>query len=453
MALPDDNIDILETLDSTAEKDVPEVFLKKLISIFEHSKEEIVEFLKAKSMIILKSLRDQVFAEMVIKLPQYAGRELYARRKGDMLAEDIYVFAFSAVNSLPDKRLTKCLKPVLDLDATHLSSDDDVTDAPNIQNIVELCIQLQDKVNKLEKTVKSQNDRIAILEGNATNAQMNTLGRLDNKSRRGARDQAEGGVAEQPATGAEPGPQAAPSQPGDAPSDKTQINKVVQERVAIGEAQRKPTQNPGPQGAPPQQAVNPNPGGEAVEDGGFRHTTQERRNIQRGQHRLRAAATDQADVQGTSTENHRISAAPQSGRHLVYVGKLSPNTTNALIRQHLHDNNITDIADVVCLTNRFPSSEVSFCVSLDNEASMNKMFESNMWPLGVVIRPFRPSRPRRSNYRGTQNGRSWQQRGPRHPRLQDYDNDGPKGNNNNHWSNRNSMYGQAPRFGVGGRRY
>ena len=105
---------VLETLETLQETEFLTVFVNKVITIFEHSKDEIVDLLMTKSVPVLKKLRDMIFAELVLKLPRFAGREMYSRRKEELWAEDIYVFAFSAVSGLPDKRLDKCLKPMLD---------------------------------------------------------------------------------------------------------------------------------------------------------------------------------------------------------------------------------------------------------------------------------------------------------------------------------------------------
>ena len=118
-----ESTNILETLDSVDEQGMPLMFINKQVSIFEHVKDEIVEFLKTKSIPVLKELRDLVFSELVDKIPQYAGREMYQRRKADLLAEDIYVFGYSAINALPDRRLIRqCLKPILDLNSIILDS-------------------------------------------------------------------------------------------------------------------------------------------------------------------------------------------------------------------------------------------------------------------------------------------------------------------------------------------
>ena len=142
-----ENIDVLETMDSVNDQEFPLLFINKLVSIFEHSKEEIVDLVKTKRLPVLKQLRELTFAELVAKLPEYASREMYARRKSDLLAEDVYVFGFSAINALPDRRLSKCLKPTLDLNSTSLSEhEDDIStnDAHVIQSLTEMCILLRD---------------------------------------------------------------------------------------------------------------------------------------------------------------------------------------------------------------------------------------------------------------------------------------------------------------------
>ena len=50
---------------------------------------------------------------------------MYARKKDELVAEDIFVFLYSTNNALPDKRLSNCLKSELDLNATHLTVNDD----------------------------------------------------------------------------------------------------------------------------------------------------------------------------------------------------------------------------------------------------------------------------------------------------------------------------------------
>ena len=45
----------------------------------------------------------------------------------------------------------------------------------------------------------------------------------------------------------------------------------------------------------------------------------------------------------------------------------------------------------------YHSRESSFCVSLGSESSTVKAFSPNLWPIGVIVRPFRPAR--KNSYR------------------------------------------------------
>jgi hypothetical protein len=149
-----------------------------------------MNLLKSKSKIILKQLRDLSFSELVANLPEYAGREMIDRKKGELLAEDIYITSFSAINKIADKKLNKCFKQS-DLDASQCSTvEDDSQENQDLKSLIELCLTLQEKVSSLEQTVKSQNDRINALETNSTTDKLNILN-LQNRSM----DQPEAGAS------------------------------------------------------------------------------------------------------------------------------------------------------------------------------------------------------------------------------------------------------------------
>ena len=66
---------ILDLLDKLSDKDIIETFINKIIPIYEHSKEDITEVLKSKSVQVLKQLREALYSELVLKLPEFAERE------------------------------------------------------------------------------------------------------------------------------------------------------------------------------------------------------------------------------------------------------------------------------------------------------------------------------------------------------------------------------------------
>ena len=94
----------------------------------------------------------------------------------------------------------------------------------------------------------------------------------------------------------------------------------------------------------------------------------------------------------------------------MYVGKLSPNTTCDDIRCHLTDIHIGDVNDVIKLNGRNKQKESSFCLSFNSEVSMVKSFVPEIWPAGVIVRPFRPARSR--NRRGSQDNGNTRPRQP-----------------------------------------
>jgi hypothetical protein len=140
---------------------------------------------------------------------------------------------------------------------------------------------------------------------------------------------------------------------------------------------------------------------------GFQHSSQERKSILKGNFIVNAASS-QGDVCGTSTASHRIKSAVHTStnaKYLVYVGKLAAKTTSDDVHCHLSDVGINNVNDVINLNyGNTTVKERSFCISLGDEMSMVNLFNGNMWPSGVIVRPFRPARPNRHRY-GRTNGR------------------------------------------------
>ena len=193
-------VNILESMDTVIDEEFPEMFINKVVPIMEHSKEEITDLLKSKSKTVLKQLGELAFAELAAKLPQYADKELFAPRNYELVAEDIYVFCFSATNALPDKRLDKsCLRPQLDFDSTHIEMNEANLQAneenKDIQSLISQCLKIQEKVMNLEATVKEQETRISNIEAENTRSKLKTV--ISASSDRST-DQAEGRVLGQP---------------------------------------------------------------------------------------------------------------------------------------------------------------------------------------------------------------------------------------------------------------
>ena len=400
-----ESADVLEQLSSISDVNLPTHFVRKLSSILEHTKDEIVECLKPKPIQVLKQLREHVLCELVANLSEYAGCELYARKKAETLIEDIYVISFSALSRIPDKKLGNCFRKINDPDASQISViDDESQQTQDLQSLINLCIRLQNKICSLEEKVKTQDERLEALESQETKRKLCTLNTVT------PMDQSMRGGCVASATKA----QKSPLLTSDGRKQGLPRNQPPTESrdPASDRDYRQANTVPKPQPSPLRLAHASSGGNNEVpdekdnssvaqlqknrSDTGFRHSTKARRNILRGQAGLNAASGQQ-DVHGSSTSEHRIKAASTSRTYLIYVGKLSPHTTCDDLRCHLSDVQITDVADVMQLNNFNNRAHMSsFCVSLCSESSMLKTFNSSLWPTGVTVRPFRPARPRRN---------------------------------------------------------
>ena len=257
-----------------------------------------------------------------------------------------------------------------------------------------------------EHCKRTKNKRLSALESDKTKVSLNNIG----APLTGSMDQAEAGKLGQPKR-ADPGTQVNPPQPGDDPQH-IQVNKPAGASNNAKDGTPKQTQNanPGLRGAPSQLAEEsaqrpisrPTQEGPSV----YRHSTKERKNILRGRTGARLPV-QQGDIRGTSNNSHRINAArqPSSGTSLVYVGKLAVNTSCDDLRCHLSDVNIGDVADVVKLNSRNKTKETSFCISFNTSSELDKIFQAEIWPAGVIVRPFRPFKSSRNyrNFRGHHN--------------------------------------------------
>ena len=361
----------LEKLDGISNIEFAEQFVKHLTHVHEHSKEEICEVLKSKPADVLEKCRELVFNDLVSKLPQFTERGLYARRKTCYLVDDIYIISFSAVNCLIDKKLEKCFKPQIlcELDSSQHAATPSVTllaeennDVPTVETLVEMFVKLQDKVKILEQTIKSQNIRIEELEKSKKTGsiQVSVL-----ETGAFSRDQAD---------------------------DETQQasgNNKTEKSPKLGDENSKNMKKSSA-------SVTTNNNNQTVSDG-FQHPREQRRNILKG---VQGRQCTNKDVTGTSELTHKVQAAPQqlaTGTFTIYVGRLHRDTNTQLLRDHLKEIGVSDVSDVISLNNRIGRSESSFCVSVNDETSKDKMFQPEAWPSNVIIRPFRPARQSRPN--------------------------------------------------------
>ena len=91
-----------------------------------------------------------------------------------------------------------------------------------------------------------------------------------------------------------------------------------------------------------------------------------------------------------SSEHNLTSISTTTGSaQLVYVGRVSKDTTEDSLRKHLSSIGISnfDLADIIQLNCR-NENEKSFCISVNKRAALKKIMNPLNWPDGLRIRPF-----------------------------------------------------------------
>ena len=130
------------------------------------------------------------------------------------------------------------------------------------------------------------------------------------------------------------------------------------------------------------------------DDSVFRHSERERKNILRRRKRPPTLKVRAA----TEPDSHESLANSKVSTRLVYVGRLSKNTTEATIPSHLNDISVDrdDIADILKLKSK-NYQESSYCISLNTTEAEKTVLNNENWPTGVRVRTLnRPSVNNRS---------------------------------------------------------
>ena len=149
---------------------------------------------------------------------------------------------------------------------------------------------------------------------------------------------------------------------------------------------------------------------------GFRLSSSERRSLTRnGRHSQQPApglpscptptasttcTANRFSVHGTAVGELLIQAArqpeQQHSANRIYVGNILGGTSSDVLREFLLQIGIEgeDIQDVFQLKVRDPN-KASFCISLGSVEAYNLIFKAEKWPMGVIVRPFKPQRSRR----------------------------------------------------------
>ena len=356
-------------------------FLDHLVGVFAHVKGEIIEFCESLELLTLLSIRKHIFDKLLdlFSLDDY---ELIERRKAVLIAEDVYLLGFSLVNKTQHNRLKKILKSK--------SSSKEVgplreSQEPNINidsaELVAACLSLQKTVKDLKKHVRELTDRVALSEGEVCVLKL-------------SREEINSTSCSKP----EVSNIAKPNSQKVVAEVHRDIDGNVQQFIKTASDNNNDIQD----------ALSI----PVHDDSVFRHSERERKNILRRRKRPPTLKVRAA----TEPDSHESGANSKVSTRLVYVGRLSKDTTEATIRSHLNDISVDrdDIADILKLKSK-NYQESSYCISLNATEAEKTVLNNENWPTGVRVRTFH--RPSVNNRSVRRNSNHQVERAPRFDRF------------------------------------
>ena len=158
-----DNSNVIDRLSAQSADHLPQLFVENIVAIYQYDATEIKEFLLSSHAdsddsrwTVLTTIRQHLLTELQQKFPPLKEKELYKRRKLEIMAHDVYIMGLSYVNNIEDKRLNKVLKSSRPGNETQSQAADEslMADDP-YADILETCLLLKTTVIKLEATVSS----------------------------------------------------------------------------------------------------------------------------------------------------------------------------------------------------------------------------------------------------------------------------------------------------------
>ena len=352
-------------------KNIQDLFLKHSADVFAHVYSDIVNFLETLEFATLINIRKTLFENLnsIIPLNEY---DLITRRKKSILEDDIFVLGYSLVSESEHKRLNKVLKAKVSAEdenpeANEVNLEDSHADLTWLAPFTDM----KTSMRQLKELVKELRQRVDILEAEIT------VQKLENEKLSKSKSNNNVGRPNQITVVA------------DVHHDPTvtedSSNEVASQKV-------------------PDEVFNDSDCITVLEDDSkpdevFRHTKQQRKNILKKPRAAVAQVTkglsdkSKCKIRAATSKKSGETLVP-SGTKLVYVGNLSEDSDEHMLRSHLIEIGIQDddIADIIRLNNRYNRfrihSDKSFCVSLNNDKSEKIALAQENWPSGVRIRKY-----------------------------------------------------------------
>ena len=355
-----------------------DVFMQHLSGIFAHSKEEITEVLeKIESVNKLLLLRAQLFEKLQNIIPNLINREMYARRKLRLIAEDIYVIGFSLVSGLEHVLIrSRILKPSQGNESTLTHSQEDVPEEPNIAHLIEMCSSLKLTVEQLHFKVNKLSNKVEILEGENSSLKI-SIKRLSQQT-----SVDEPSLMEESETQIKGSDVNAISVPSSSLPDETLLKTPFSTGVEIPTAPvvlKPKSGNTSSSLAIGISSVSPMKNMITESVVASPKAIQQQENKQVSNNIINQSKEKSRIFRMQSSLSTQVGSAHKTIP--IYIGKLCQTTDEDTLLAHLQDIgiNLGDISEIKKLTPS-GSKEVSYCVSLNSETVANLVKLMDNWP-------------------------------------------------------------------------
>ena len=389
-------------------EDKVDLFCKQttLTEIFAHVYTEIIQFLDRQEEDVLIKIRKCLFENLhMISVEEY---DLVNRRKKSFIEDDIYVMGFSIANNNEHNRLKKVIKL-----KKQRKDDHDEEELGWLAPFVDM----QNSMRELKHNVKALSERVVYLENKLSSQKMEecTISPICNdtevhseKSKHDLEVNLEecslNPICKDTEVHSEKSEHELEVNLEENSKCRSAMN-LKSQKIVKADVHRDINGNKQMPARPKQcnkdnEIIVLDQNTEAVStNNAFRHTSGARKNILKG--KIGLNPNDLVHTEGNKySENKKLKAARNKSNQqtkLIYVGNLSQETENELVRSHLIGIGIDneDIADLIELKTRHQSSK-SYCVSLNTEYAAKCALDSSNWPSGIKVRNYYQSHKRQA---------------------------------------------------------
>ena len=338
-------------------------FSSNLEAIFTLDMAEIIKKLESLPMPTLKAIREHLVQELRKLFLEFCEREMIARKSAKLLAHDIYVIGISVVSKMEDRRLRTSFRPVANPPAESgpaesSAANDNILDRNS--DLFAIVANLKTLVLSQQDIIKEMQERINILEEDAT------ISKIEIHNLRHQPDTEE----------------------DDDDDDLTEVKRVNGSEMQNGllpmlSAQQPSTVSPDPVSSVPRQNDTNNPRG-------LHAATSEQSDMNRLKFKITAAPPSQLTPKTDTNSSSKNKSTPNQK---IYIGRLGSTTTSGELMSHLNSIIELDRQDVCELKQLRKRGFASFSLTLNRNCNPARIFNTDLWPQGVVIRPFADDQP------------------------------------------------------------